>query len=114
MDLEINRDIENCFPDLAGATNTINGIWWQNEDYYSSAKKPFVRAIWEDIWTDWKENGNNYTPQGGTNPFNKEGTNPTQQSQAQVGPYAEGWKKAIDAIKRGRINPFDIGTERVE
>ena len=47
MDLEINRDIESTFPDLRGATEVIEGIWYQNKKLYSSKDRIFKKEIWE-------------------------------------------------------------------
>ena len=104
MDLEINRDIESTFPDLRGATEDIEGIWYQNPKFYSSKGRIFKKEIWEEVWDDWTENGQ---PEdfGESDQFNSEDANPVQDSQAQVGPFADGWRKAIDAIQSGRINP---------
>ena len=104
MDLEINRDIESTFPDLRGATEVIEGIWYQNPKFYSSKGRIFKKEIWEEVWDDWTENGQ---PEdfGESDQFNSEDANPVQDSQAQVGAFADGWRKAIDAIQSGRINP---------
>ena len=101
MDLEINRDIESCFPELRGSTETIGGVWWENEKFYSSKGEKFMREIWEDIWDDWKNSGKSFRQD---DIFN-EGANPTQKSNAQAGAYADGWRKAIDAIKNKQIDP---------
>ena len=104
MDLEINRDIESTFPDLRGATETIEGIWYQNPKFYSSRGRIFKREIWEEVWDDWTENGQS-EDFGDSDQFNSEDVNPVQESQAQISPFADGWRKAIDAIQSGRINP---------
>ena len=104
MDLEINRDIESTFPDLRGATEVIEGIWYQNPKFYSSNGRIFKKEIWEEIWDDWTENGQ-VEDFGESDQFNSEDVNPVQESKAKVGAFADGWRKAIDATQSGRINP---------
>ena len=104
MDLEINRDIESTFPDLRGATEVIEGIWYKNPKFYSSKGRIFKKEIWEEIWDDWTENGQQ-EDFGESDQFNSEDVNPVQESKAKVGAFADGWRKAIDAIQSGRINP---------
>jgi len=102
MDLEINRDIESTFQDLVGSTNEIGGIWFENEEYFSSKGKSFKKDIWEDIWDDWTEWDKNFNP---SNPFNNDNVNPKRKNKTKIGPYADGWRKAIDAIKKRQIDP---------
>lgn len=103
MDLEINRDIEGTYEDLRGVTEMIEGIWFENKKFFKSDGTMFKRDIWEAIWDDWTNNGSNFRPK---NPLNNEQANPKQKSSKQSGPFADGWKKAIDSIKKKRLNPM--------
>ena len=107
MDLEINRDIESTFPDLRGSTQKINAIWYENEKFFNKKGQPFVKDIWEDIWDDFMARGKNFKT---SDPFANEGANPVQADNAKQGPYADGWRKAVDAIKGKLIDPksFDL------
>lgn len=111
MDLEINRDIEGSFPELRGCTEIIEGIWWKDEKFYSSAKKPFKKEIWEDIWDDFMESHKNFKT---SNPFTNDGANPMQESEKQVGPYAEGWDKAIKSITDKSLDPRTFNFDNID
>lgn len=102
MDLEINRDIESCFPELRGSTKVIEGIWWEDPNYYKSDGSMFKRDIWEDIWDDWTNHNKELKNDDN---FNDEDANPTQKNKAQQGAFADGWRKAVDAIKNKQIDP---------
>lgn len=105
MDLEINRDIESTFEELRGATETISGVWYKNEKYYKSDGTIFKKDIWEDVWDDWMESGKQFKTE---DPLNREDVNPVQKSSKQNSPYADGWRKAIDAIKGKQLDPTSI------
>ena len=110
MDLEINRDIESTFPDLAGSTEAIGGVWYLHDEFqgipiYNKNKKPFMKDIWEDIWDVLMSRNANFNL---ADQFSNEGANPVQQDNNQVGPYADGWRKAVDAIKGKLIDPKTI------
>ena len=102
MDLEINRDIESTFPDLAGSTEVIGGIWYLHDKFFNKNKKPFMKDIWEDVWDDFMARNLKFNP---SDPFSNEGANPVQKDNNQVGPYADGWRKAVEAIKGKLIDP---------
>lgn len=111
MDLEINRDIESTFEELRGATELIGGVWYKNEKYYKSDGTIFKKDIWEDVWDNWYDAGKKFKTE---DPLNREDVNPVQKSKKQVSPYADGWKKAIDAIKGKMIDPMSINLGDVE
>lgn len=102
MDLEINRDIESTFEFLRGSTEFINGIWYKNPNYYKSNGTVFSKDIWEDVWDDFIKSKKSFKR---SNPTNSSGVNPKQKSTVQQSPYADGWRKAVDSIKRGLLNP---------
>ncbi len=102
MDLEINRDIESTFPDLRGSTEKIGAIWYMHEKFFNKNGKPFVKDIWEDIWDDFMNRNKDFDL---SDPFANEGANPVQEDKTKQGPFADGWRKAVDAIKGKMIDP---------
>lgn len=103
MDLEINRDIEASFEDLRGSTDEIGkSVWYLYEEYYKSDGTIFRKDIWEPIWDDWTNNKKSFDR---NDQFKSENYNPKQRDKAQQGAFADGWRKAVQAIKDKRIDP---------
>lgn len=107
MDLEINRDIESMFPDLEGSTKVIGGVWYLDEkmkgqNIRNRKGEPFKKDIWEDIWDVFMERGNEFNLD---DMLGNEGADPTQQDARKQGPYADGWRKAVESIKGKLIDP---------
>lgn len=107
-DLEINRDIESCFPELRGATQELEGVWWQEDDFddydISNDGKLFKSQTFEDILTWMMEH--NEPKSAEDSPFNKppelEGDNKAGSA------YGNGWDIAVRGIQNRIINPEDM------
>ena len=104
MDDEINRDIEEQFPEFEGITKLIEGC---------IEKEEYPHEIWMDIFDDKMQKGQK-VPAGPTIPPPQRptppgggGQQPDQPEQEIEAPqdYVDGWKQAIDDFKAGKLDP---------
>ena len=101
-DMEINRDIESCFPELEGATTEFNGIWWKN---YNTKEKSFQKDVFEEIF-DWLLT---HDPQSDTeDPFRNLKEQKDKNNDKSATGYGAGWDISVRGIQDGTLNPDEV------
>lgn len=114
-DLEINRDIESCFPQLAGSTETIQGVWWKNAEFSDGNNivkmtkddgQPFAHDVFEDILRYMIDHNIQPSDEAMSSPFNENNGANTNDKSATY--YGSGWDVAVRGIQNKTIDPEDI------
>lgn len=115
-DLEINRDIESCFPQLAGSTEAIGGVWWKDAEFPNNDGSvikmtndkglPFAHDVFEDILRYMIDHNIQPSAEALSSPFNENtGANNNDKSATY---YGSGWDVAVRGIQNKTIKPEDI------